>query len=101
LRRGHVPLRTCRGCSGRFPRGSLLRFTLGPEGVVAGDGPGRGYYVCRDPGCLGKVLSRRNLSRLFGRPLSEEDTVRVNEALLEKMEDSGRPERFPSSENRR
>lgn len=101
MRRGHVPLRTCKGCSGRFPRASLLRLTVGPEGVVTGDGPGRGYYVCRDSGCLKKLLGRWNLSRILGRPMSDEETERVSEALNEEVESPAGPERVPGPEDRR
>ena len=101
MRRGHVPLRTCMGCSRRFPKGCLLRFTFGPEGVVTGDGPGRGYYVCRDSSCLGKALSGRNLLRLLGHSPGEGEAERVYEALRKAMEDSGRSESFPTSEDRR
>ena len=83
MKRGHVPLRTCRGCSGKFPRRALLRFTLGPGGPAAGEGPGRGYYVCSKAACLDKVLDRRNLSRLAGRLMSERDAEQLKQALLD------------------
>jgi predicted RNA-binding protein YlxR (DUF448 family) len=83
MKRGHVPLRKCRGCSGSFPKSGLLRFTLGPGGPAAGDGPGRGYYVCTKAACLEKVLSGRSLSRLAGRRLSDGDAERLKRALRE------------------
>lgn len=85
MSRGHVPLRRCLGCSRRFPKRSLLRFTLGPAGLVTGDGPGRGYYVCRNIDCLGKALTGRNLSRLFGRPFTEEEAMRLKDAMCEEI----------------
>lgn len=84
MKRGHVPLRTCRGCSGKFPKSALLRFTFGTGGPVAGSSPGRGCYVCRKDACLDKVLGLRYLSRLAGRTLGEEDARRLRQALLEK-----------------
>lgn len=101
MKRGHVPKRTCSGCSRRLPKARLLRFTLGPEGLIPGDGPGRGHYVCSEPGCLDRVLGRRNLSRLLGRPLDEEEALRLREALLAEAEDSGGREDFPESGERR
>jgi predicted RNA-binding protein YlxR (DUF448 family) len=76
-------LRTCRGCSGKFPKSALLRFTFGAGGPVAGRSPGRGHYVCSNAACLDKVLGLRYLSRIVGRTLGEEDTRRLRQALLE------------------
>lgn len=101
MKRGHVPLRTCIECSRRFPKTSLLRLRVGPGGVVIGDGPGRGYYVCKDPRCLSNLLSSRNLARFLGRPITEEEMRRVSEGMLERTEDSARPKGFPGSEDRR
>lgn len=76
-------MRTCRGCRGKFEKGALLRFTLDDGVPVAGKGPGRGYYVCANAACIEKALGRRNLSRLTGRSIGEEDAERLRHALLE------------------
>jgi predicted RNA-binding protein YlxR (DUF448 family) len=89
LKRGHVPLRTCRGCLRRFPRDVLLRFTLGDAGLVAGSGPGRGYYICRNEACAARALDRRALSRLLGRPMSEGEAEALRRGLLEQFRGSG------------
>lgn len=83
MTRGHVPLRTCLGCSGKFPKGTLFRFTLGAGGLQAGEGPGRGYYLCRKAACVEKGLTGRNLSRLLGRLPGEEEIGRLRKAALE------------------
>jgi hypothetical protein len=100
LRKGHVPLRTCLGCTRRFPKSDLLRLTLGADGPVAGSGPGRGYYVCRRAECLEKALSRRGLSRLLKRPVGEEEAARLKRTLLE-TESSPSGMSPPESEERR
>jgi predicted RNA-binding protein YlxR (DUF448 family) len=83
LKKGHVPYRTCLGCSGKFPKGELFRFTLGAGGPAGGDGPGRGYYVCRKAGCVEKGLSGRKLLRLSGRAPGEDEIGRLRQAALE------------------
>ena len=93
-------MRTCLGCSRKLPKSDLVRLTLGAAGPVAGDGPGRGYYICRSPECLEKTLGRRGLSRLLKRPVSDEEAARLKKALLEK--ESSEPEAGPpGSEERR
>lgn len=83
MKRGHVPLRTCLGCGGKFPKRRLVRFTIGPDGPVAGNGPGRGHYLCRKAGCLDRALGRKGLSRLLGRVSGEEEIQRLRHELLE------------------
>ena len=56
---------------------------MGPDGPVAGNGPGRGYYLCRRAGCLDKALGGRGLSRLLGRVPGEEEIERLRHRLLE------------------
>ncbi len=69
--RGHVPVRMCAGCGGRFAKGSLVRFTVfeqssGRTVVLDRSGsPGRGAYTCMNPDCLEKAIKKRTLvSRL-------------------------------------
>jgi predicted RNA-binding protein YlxR (DUF448 family) len=83
LKRGHVALRTCLGCGGKFPKSRLFRFTMGPGGVAGGNGPGRGHYLCFNAGCLDKALERRGLSRLLGRMPDGEEVKRLRRDLLE------------------
>ncbi len=76
-------MRTCLGCYRRFPKSGLFRFTLGREGPVAGQGAGRGYYICRNDGCFEKALGRRSLSRLLRRAVGAEEVEGFRRALRE------------------
>jgi len=50
------PERTCVACRRRRPRGSLIRIVRGPGGEACFDHdarlPGRGAWVCAEPGCV-------------------------------------------------
>ena len=55
----HEPVRTCVVCRKRFPKKELTRYVC-PEVLESGKGlmpdpemvmPGRGYYLCDNPGC--------------------------------------------------
>ena len=71
-----IPIRQCLGCREHKPKGELIRVVRSPEGEVSldfrGKKPGRGAYVCPDPGCLAKVRKSRALERAFSAPLPPE-----------------------------
>ena len=70
-----MPIRTCIGCRGKFPKKDLLRFVQDTTGNLQTDStgklPGRGAYVCQSQVCINvtfksqKINShlRSNLSR--------------------------------------
>jgi len=62
----HVPTRTCLGCRGRRPKPELVRLVRRADGVVAVDAgavlPGRGAYVCPEPGCVERALKTGKLA---------------------------------------
>lgn len=51
-----MPIRTCIGCRGKFPKKDLLRFVQDAAGNLrtdpTGKAPGRGAYVCRSQACI-------------------------------------------------
>jgi len=58
----HVPIRTCIVCKQKFPKSTLKRFVCKFERGEARlvydpkqNKPGRGFYVCDDSSCLGKL----------------------------------------------
>jgi len=58
----HVPTRTCIVCKQKFPKSTLRRFVCKFEQGEARfvydpnyDQPGRGFYVCSSPKCLGQI----------------------------------------------
>ncbi|RPH84328.1 MAG: YlxR family protein [Candidatus Rokuibacteriota bacterium] len=65
----HVPIRTCVGCRQRRAKRELVRLARRPDGVVVvdaeGSRPGRGAYVCAEPGCAERPLKTGRLGRAF------------------------------------
>ncbi|MDR1857441.1 MAG: YlxR family protein [Desulfovibrio sp.] len=61
--RPHVPIRMCAICRGRFPKGTLVRHVLTPQGTLTVDSdktsPGRGWYLCSDPLCVRRFAKYR------------------------------------------
>lgn len=85
-----IPLRQCLGCREMKPKGELIRVVRAPDGGGVsldfhGKKPGRGAYLCPDPGCLKRVRKSRALERAFGQAIPEE----VYDALEAEMEGGG------------
>jgi predicted RNA-binding protein YlxR (DUF448 family) len=63
------PLRTCLGCRQRRAKHALVRLVRRADGVVAVDAvagaPGRGAYVCAEPGCVERALKSGRLAHAF------------------------------------
>jgi len=64
-----IPLRQCLGCREHKQKSELIRVVKSPEGEISLDftekKPGRGAYVCREPGCFKKVIKSNAFSRAF------------------------------------
>ncbi|MGR3435548.1 MAG: RNA-binding protein [Shimia sp.] len=62
-----APERRCLATGESGPRAGLIRFVLGPDGVVVPDVlgklPGRGFYVTADREALGRAVSKRLFSK--------------------------------------
>ncbi len=70
-----MPIRTCIGCRGKFPKKDLLRFVRDAAGDLQTDSTskltGRGAYVCQSQACINVTFKsqkinthlRSNLSR--------------------------------------
>ena len=62
-----VPLRKCVGCQEMFPKRSLIRVVLTPEGEIVLDSTskrnGRGAYLCQNVSCLKAAQKRKALER--------------------------------------
>jgi len=63
----HAPTRTCLGCRTARPKRELVRLVRRADGRVVVDarGPGRGAYVCAEPGCVEKALKAGRLGHAF------------------------------------
>lgn len=85
-----IPLRQCLGCREMKPKRELIRVVRSPVGEIAldfkGKMPGRGAYLCPDPGCLKKIRKSKALERAFSLPIPDE----VYDALDAQME-GGQP----------
>ena len=64
-----IPQRQCLGCREMKNKKDLIRAVRSPEGEISldfkGKKPGRGAYVCPEPGCLAKAKKSRALERAF------------------------------------
>lgn len=80
-----IPLRQCLGCREMKPKRELIRVVRSPEGEISldfrGKKPGRGAYLCPDPGCLKRIRKSKALERAFSLPIPEE----VYDALEQQM----------------
>ena len=80
-----VPMRQCLGCREMKPKNQLFRVVRSPEGEVSldfrGKKPGRGAYVCPDPGCLAKIKKSKALERAFSAPMPPEVYAALEEEL--------------------
>ena len=90
MKKGHVPVRTCIGCRKKFPKGTLIRFTLGSRGLVVGSGAGRGYYICANMDCLERALKMKTMSRLLGRAPVGEEAAELAQAIEERRSTAAR-----------
>lgn len=69
----HRPQRSCLGCGATREKGELLRFVLGPAGLLTpdlkGKLPGRGAYVCPQRSCLGLAVKKKRFAASFKTPV--------------------------------
>ena len=81
-----IPMRQCVGCREMRPKKELIRVVKSPEGEISldfrGKAPGRGAYLCPDPGCLKKAIRARALERAFDVKIPQE----VLDGLVQAME---------------
>jgi predicted RNA-binding protein YlxR (DUF448 family) len=63
-------IRTCLVCSREAVRDALVRFVILPDGRLAPDilgrAPGRGYYACPTPECIGGLSGSGRLKKALG-----------------------------------
>ncbi len=80
-----VPLRKCIGCNEMKPKKELVRVVKSPEGEISldltGKKPGRGAYVCKNPGCLQSARKARRLEKAFSCAIPAEVYDRMEEEL--------------------
>ena len=78
---GNKPQRSCLGCGSTRDKGDLLRFVLGPDGVLTpdlkGKLPGRGAYTCPSPDCLGLAVRKKRFAASFKAPIAGLDPAKL------------------------
>ena len=78
---GNKPQRSCLGCGATRDKGNLLRFVLGPDGVLTpdlkGKLPGRGAYTCPSRECLGLAVKKKRFAGSFKAPITGMDVDAV------------------------
>ena len=61
-----MPIRTCIGCRGKFPKKDLLRFVRDAAGNLqtdlTGGLPGRGAYVCQSQACINITFKSQKIN---------------------------------------
>ncbi len=86
-------LRKCIGCGEMKEKKLLVRIVKAPENSPSpgeitldriGKKPGRGAYICADPGCLQKAKKSRRLEKAFSCKVPEEVYDQLS-ALLSQM----------------
>ena len=81
-----VPLRQCIGCREMKPKKELVRLVRSPEGELSldktGRKPGRGAYICNEPGCLEKAFATKAVEKALGVPVSAELQEALRKELL-------------------
>lgn len=64
MKRGHVPVRTCRGCGLQAPQRELVRLVMKKGAVQEDPGrceSGRGVYVCNNELCRTRLEKNKKL----------------------------------------
>ena len=79
--RGHVPVRTCIGCLKRRPKHELVRLVSAGGGLGIGNVEGRGFYLCREVGCLESARTGTRLKRLLGRRLTDVEAAALKRVV--------------------
>jgi uncharacterized protein len=68
-----TPSRSCVACRTARPKRDLLRIVRTPDGQVLADASGRlagrGAYVCNDPACIERAITKGALGRALKTPL--------------------------------
>ncbi len=80
-----IPMRTCCGCRGTFPKKELVRIVRVPEGDTVldpgGRMNGRGAYICKNAECLEKAFKKGSIRHTLGAAVSDEIYQRLAEEL--------------------
>ena len=81
-----MPIRTCIGCRGKFPKKDLLRFVRNVAGNLQTDStgklPGRGAYVCQSQACINVTFKSQKINTHLRSNLSRQIIDSFKQELL-------------------
>jgi predicted RNA-binding protein YlxR (DUF448 family) len=81
-----IPIRTCTGCRGKFPKNDLLRFVRDTAGNLQTDPmgklPGRGAYVCQSQACINVTFKSQKINTHLRSNLSRQIIDSFKQELL-------------------
>ena len=81
-----VPIRTCIGCRGKFPKEDLLRFVRDAAGNLQTDPTGkllgRGAYVCQSQACINITFKSQRINTHLRSNLSRQIIDSFKQELL-------------------
>ena len=81
-----MPIRTCIGCRGKFPKKDLLRFVWDAAGDLQTDStsklPGRGAYVCQSQACINVTFKSQKINTHLQSNLSRQVIDSFKQELL-------------------
>ena len=81
-----MPIRTCIGCRGKFPKKDLLRFVRDVAGNLQTDStgklPGRGAYVCQSQECINVTFKSQKINTHLRSNLSRQVIDSFKQELL-------------------
>ena len=81
-----MPIRTCIGCRGKFPKKDLLRFVQTAAGNLQADPtdklPGRGAYVCQSQACINITFKSQKINAHLRSNLSRQVIDSFKQELL-------------------
>ena len=81
-----MPIRTCIGCRGKFPKKDLLRFVRDAAGDLQTDSTskltGRGAYVCQSQACINVTFKSQKINTHLRSNLSRQVIDSFKQELL-------------------
>jgi predicted RNA-binding protein YlxR (DUF448 family) len=76
-----LPQRTCVSCGSTTAKRELVRIVRTPQGTVepdpTGKKPGRGAYLCHEPGCWEQGVKKGRLERALKTKLTAHDAEQL------------------------
>ena len=79
--------RTCMGCNQKKDKTELLRVVKNKQNIICvdetGKKEGRGAYICKNKGCLEKLIKNKRLERVFDMKISDEIYEKIRGVMFD------------------